>query len=123
MNAIYEIRRADTAMYARDADGWHALGTTDSLFGERMCKGIELEGVKIGLFRVDGEIHALDDICTHGAALLSDGEFEGHEVECPLHAGLVDVRTGRALSAPVTRDTRHHETRIEADVLYVRLRS
>src|SRR5215471_2626792 len=106
MNAIHEIKLVGAAVYARGEEGWYAIGAPDEVFGERMCKGIELEGVKIGLFRVDDEIHALDDICTHGAAMLSDGEFEGHEVECPLHAGLVDVRTGRALSAPVTRDTR-----------------
>jgi len=110
-------------MYERGEDGWYAIGAMAEVFGARACRGIELEGVKIGLFLVDDEVHALDDICTHGAALLSNGEFEGHEVECPLHAGLVDVRTGRALSAPITRDTRHHETRIEADVLYVRLQA
>ncbi|WP_053572803.1 non-heme iron oxygenase ferredoxin subunit [Caballeronia cordobensis] len=123
MNAIHETKLAGAATYEQGADGWYFIGEIDAVFDERMCKGIELEGVKIGLFRVDGEIHALDDICTHGAALLTDGEFEGHEVECPLHAGLVDVRTGRALEAPITRDTRHHETRTEADVLYVRLRA
>ena len=121
MNAVIQINSADAREYVRGDDGWFAIGSLDEVFGARACRGIDIEGVKIGLFRVDDEIHALDDICTHGAALLSDGEFEGHEVECPLHAGLVDVRTGRALAAPVSRDTRHHETRVEANVLFVRV--
>jgi naphthalene 1,2-dioxygenase system ferredoxin subunit len=122
MNAIHEIRLADAVRYVRGEDGWYAIGATGEVFGERNCRGVELDGLKIGLFRVNGEIHALDDICTHGQALLSDGEIDGYEIECPLHAGLVDVRTGRATEAPVTRDTRHHETRVDGDLLYVRLR-
>lgn len=123
MNAIYEIKPADAVLYVRGEDGWYAIGVTGEVFGERNCCGIELDGLKIGLFRVNGEIHALDDICTHGQALLSDGECDGYEIECPLHAGLVDVRTGRATEAPITRDTRHHETRVEGDVLHVRLQA
>ncbi|REE07358.1 naphthalene 1,2-dioxygenase system ferredoxin subunit [Paraburkholderia sp. BL27I4N3] len=122
MNAVHEIRSVSASSFVRDEDGWYAVGKVSEVFGARACRGIELEGVRIGLFRVDGEVHALDDICTHGAALLSDGEFEGHEIECPLHAGLVDVRTGQARSAPITRDTRRHETKIERDELFVRLR-
>ncbi|AUT73638.1 non-heme iron oxygenase ferredoxin subunit [Paraburkholderia hospita] len=123
MNAVIQIMSADARQYVCGDNGWFAIGPLDEVFGARACRGIDLEGVKIGLFRVDDEIHALDDICTHGAALLSDGEFEGHEIECPLHAGLVDVRTGRALSAPISRDTRRHETKIEGDVLFVRMQA
>ena len=104
-------------------EGWYEIGAIAELFAERDCRGVELAGEKIGLFQVDGEVHALDDICTHGAALLSDGDMEDGEVECPLHAGLVDVRTGRALAAPITRDTRCHNTKIVDDRLFVRLQA
>ena len=123
MNAIHEIRAASAGDYVREDDGWYRLGAMEQVFGSRACRGIELEGVKVGLFLIDGDVHALDDICTHGAALLSDGEFDGHEIECPLHAGLVDVRTGKALSAPITRDTRRHEAKMVGDELFVRLQA
>jgi naphthalene 1,2-dioxygenase ferredoxin component len=102
-------------------DTWHCIGALDDLFGERACKGVEIEGVKVGLFRIEGMVFAIDDICTHGQALLSEGEFDGHEIECPLHAGLFDVRSGKALTAPLSRDARAHETRIEDGALFVRL--
>ena len=38
--------------------------------------------------------------CTHGAADLCDGHFDGTYIECPLHQGLFDVRDGRAVAAP-----------------------
>jgi naphthalene 1,2-dioxygenase system ferredoxin subunit len=102
-------------------DTWHCIGTLGEVFGERNCRGVEIEGVNVGLFRVDGVVFAIDDICTHGQALLSEGEFNGHEIECPLHAGLFDVRSGKALTAPLSRDARAHEARIEGDMLFVRL--
>lgn len=38
--------------------------------------------------------------CTHGAANLCDGYFNGKHIECPLQQGLFDARTGKALAAP-----------------------
>jgi naphthalene 1,2-dioxygenase ferredoxin component len=103
------------------ADGWHLVGALDRCFDGNDCFGVTIDSVKVGLFRVEGEIHALDDICTHGNALLSEGFLDGHEIECPLHAGLVDVRTGKGTTAPIVRDTRRHEVRIDGGNLYVRL--
>ncbi|MGF6508487.1 non-heme iron oxygenase ferredoxin subunit [Paraburkholderia sp. 32] len=104
------------------ADAWHLVGELDRCFDGNDCLGVTIDTVKVGLFRVAGEIHALDDICTHGNALLSEGLLDGHEIECPLHAGLVDVRTGKGTTAPIVRDTRRHEVRIDGGNLYVRLR-
>jgi nitrite reductase/ring-hydroxylating ferredoxin subunit len=99
-------------------EGWRVLGTVETLLGTHPCRGVEVDGQRIGLFDVEGEIFALDDICTHGHAALSDGELYGHEIECPLHAGLFDVRTGKALCAPLTRDARCHAVKVaNGDVL------
>ncbi|WP_321935616.1 non-heme iron oxygenase ferredoxin subunit [Paraburkholderia sp. J8-2] len=103
------------------ADAWRLVGAVEACFDGKDCLGVTIDSVKVGLFRIDGEIHALDDICTHGNALLSEGFLDGHEIECPLHAGLVDVRTGKGTTSPITRDTRCHEVRIDDGNLYVRL--
>lgn len=68
--------------------------------------GVEVNGRDIALYRVDGQIHATDNICTHGQARLCDGFLDGYEIECPLHQGKFDVRTGQALCAPVTENIR-----------------
>ncbi len=41
--------------------------------------------------------------CSHGGANLCDGYFDGHLIECPLHQGAFDVRTGQPVSSPATR--------------------
>lgn len=50
--------------------------------------------------------------CTHGAANLCDGYFDGRSIECPLHQGLFDARTGKALSAPARVKLRMIEARV-----------
>jgi 3-phenylpropionate/trans-cinnamate dioxygenase ferredoxin subunit len=50
----------------------------------------------------DGEVFAIDDTCTHQDASLADGWLEGCEIECPLHQGKFDVRTGQPTCAPAT---------------------
>lgn len=98
---------------------WYRAGELDALFAAGDCHGLDVDGHRIGLFKVDEGVYALDDICTHGNALLSDGEMDGHGIECPLHAGLFDVRNGRAMCAPLTRDARCHAVKVEAGVVYV----
>ncbi|MES2509765.1 MAG: non-heme iron oxygenase ferredoxin subunit [Pseudomonadota bacterium] len=100
---------------------WHVLGHLADVFGTRACRSMEIAGRQIGLFRVEDTIYAIDDICSHGNARLSEGDLDGFEIECPLHAGLFDIRSGKALTAPVTRDVRSHAVRLEGETLFVRL--
>lgn len=50
--------------------------------------------------------------CTHGAAHLCDGYFDGQRIECPLHQGLFDARTGAALAAPARLPLRMVKARV-----------
>ena len=106
---------------ASNEDGWHVVGLSTQLFAEKPCHGTHIENVRIGLFFVEGEVYALDDICTHGNALLTDGELEDFEIECPLHAGVFDIRSGKATGSPATRSARRHKTRIDDGWLSVKL--
>lgn len=102
-------------------EGWHVIGRESELFADKACHGTQIDGLKIGLFLVEHKIYALNDICTHGNALLTEGELEGFEIECPLHAGVFDIRNGKALGSPLTRDARWHEARIDGGWVSVRL--
>jgi naphthalene 1,2-dioxygenase ferredoxin component len=63
---------------------------------------VTVGGREIALYGVGSDVYATTNLCTHGHARLCDGFLEGSEIECPLHQGKFDVRTGEALSAPVT---------------------
>ena len=47
-----------------------------------------------------GDFFATDGYCTHEKAHLSDGLVDGYEIECPLHLGAFDYRTGDPVVAP-----------------------
>ena len=59
--------------------------------------------------------------CTHGAADLCDGHFDGTFIECPLHQGLFDVRDGAAKAAPARVPLRMIEARVVDGMVQVLL--
>lgn len=87
--------------------------TADVKPGE--TRRVFVEGIDIALCNLAGEFYAIDNICTHAYACLSDGYFEGDELECPLHGGRFDVRTGRAGGGIVTEDVRRYAVRVAGE--------
>jgi naphthalene 1,2-dioxygenase ferredoxin component len=83
--------------------------------------GVVVAGRDIALYNAGGEIFATDNICTHGQARLCEGFLEGHEIECPLHQGRFDVRTGQPTCAPVTEAIRSYPVRIEGGRVFLAL--
>jgi 3-phenylpropionate/trans-cinnamate dioxygenase ferredoxin component len=73
----------------------------------------------IAVFHSDDGFHALNDTCSHGQASLSEGWLEGHEIECPVHSGRFDIRTGAPLCFPVTEPVASYATFVEDGLLYV----
>jgi naphthalene 1,2-dioxygenase ferredoxin component len=80
-----------------------------------------IDGHEIALFRVDGTVFATDGICTHGNARLCNGFVENGEIECPLHQGRFDIRTGKAQCEPLTEDLRTYPVRIDGGQVWVQL--
>ena len=62
--------------------------------------GVEVEGRQVLLHRSDGELHALDNTCSHAGGLLSRGDVTGCAVTCPLHGSRFDLRDGHILRGP-----------------------
>ncbi len=90
---------------------WIDVGPSDQV-GEDEATPVIVAGVPIALFKVEGEWFALHDECTHGKAKLSDGFIEDGCVECPLHQGTFDIRTGCPRSAPVTEAVTSYPARV-----------
>ena len=103
-----------------DEAGWvRVAGRGDLAEGEVL--GVEVAGRSIALYDAEGSLYATDNICTHAYACLSDGYLEDGIIECPLHAGRFEVKTGKALGAPVTQDIAVFPVRLEGDDVLVKL--
>lgn len=80
---------------------------------------VEVDDEPVCLINLDGELHALNDMCTHEEASLSDGTIVGDEIECPLHGGAFNIRTGEPTSFPVAVATEKYAVRIVGDEVQV----
>lgn len=90
---------------------------TDIGPGEMMY--IEVGDEPVCLINLNGEFHAINDVCTHQDASLSDGEIDGDEIECPLHGGAFDIRTGQPTSFPVVTPIEVYKVRVVGDDVQV----
>ena len=80
---------------------------------------VEVEGAPVALVATEGDLFAVDDICSHDEVSLADGEVDGHTVECWLHGSRFDVRTGEALCPPAKKSVAVFEIKIDGDGVYV----
>ena len=66
----------------------------------------------------DGDVHAVEDVCSHEDYPLSEGWVEDHTIECALHGSRFDLLTGEPDSPPALRPVRIFPVRVEGtDVL------
>ena len=82
---------------------------------------IDVSGKRLMIVNVDGELHAVDRICTHEEADLSTGFLLGSVVTCPLHLSRFDVVTGEVQNLPATVPLKTYGLKVEGTSVYVRL--
>jgi nitrite reductase/ring-hydroxylating ferredoxin subunit len=67
---------------------------------ENSVQRFEIGTAVLAVYNIGGAFYATDNECTHGAASLADGILEDGIIECTLHFGAFDVKTGAAVQAP-----------------------
>lgn len=60
----------------------------------------EVDGKRVSVCNVEGEIFAIADLCSHDDGPLGEGELTDHQIECPRHGARFDLKTGKALCLP-----------------------
>jgi 3-phenylpropionate/trans-cinnamate dioxygenase ferredoxin subunit len=76
-------------------------------------------GRRLALSNIDGQLYAIDDICTHDGGPLGEGTLRGDRVICPRHGAAFDARTGKALGLPAVCDVRAYVVVVEGDDVFV----
>ena len=79
------------------------------------------EGHDIALFSVEGEVFAINNLCTHGNAKLCEGFVEGHHVECPFHQAMFDLRDGSVRCGPATESAKSWPVKVAEGRVYLDL--
>ena len=78
-------------------------------------KCVEVNGRRVGLFNLEGEVYAISDTCTHAEASLSEGDVDGEEIICPLHGAIFDLKSGEALAPPADEPVNTYKVRTNGD--------
>jgi nitrite reductase (NADH) small subunit len=81
---------------------------------------IEVHGVWIALFNVQGSFYAIDNTCPHAGGPLGEGHLNGCVVECPWHGWRFNVQTGERPENPAISVARC-PVRIEGNQVQVAL--
>jgi 3-phenylpropionate/trans-cinnamate dioxygenase ferredoxin subunit len=92
-------------------DEWTVVGTRDEVEPDTPLAA-KIGEASIGVYDVDGQLFAIEDICPHAHANLTQGFTDGCEVECPLHNAVFDVTTGKHLRGEPCRDVKTFPVRI-----------
>lgn len=92
----------------------------DADIGEGRMRKVEAAGVPVLLARVDGQLCAIQETCSHAGGPLFEGTLEGTTVTCPWHGSSFDVRTGKVINGPATHPAPCFETRVRDGQIEIR---
>ena len=98
----------------------HIVGTVDD-FPLGSHRVVQVGRIEVGVFNIDGALHALPNVCPHQFGPLCEGGVsgtsacsaatdwkftwgrDGEIVTCPWHGIEFDIATGRSLASPRLR--------------------
>ena len=87
---------------------------------EKIGKQIFADDVEIALFKVEGEVYALSNICPHQQThLIYEGLIEDCKVICPVHGWEFELKTGNL--AQNRRGLQSYEVKIIDNEVFVKI--
>lgn len=96
-----------------EATGFRALAKSDEL-PDNYVLPVYVEDLKrrIAMVRLDGRVHAFDDLCPCGVeppCSLASGLLKGSSLMCQCHGSRFDIVAGTVERGPATRPPRGYE--------------
>ena len=80
----------------------------------------EVDDASVAVFNCDGQLFAIEDVCTHDGGTLSGGELHGEEIECPRHGARFNIKTGEVTAPPAYESVHAFPVRVHAGRIQVR---
>ena len=81
-----------------------------------------VDGAAVMLVKHDGEIFALDDVCSHAGCPLSQGRLRGDVIVCGCHGSTYRLRDGAVVHGPSPFTQPSFEVRIDGGLIAIRRR-
>jgi len=77
------------------------------------------DGRSLAVSNIEGDLFAIDNVCTHDDGPLGEGKLRGNRVICPRHGAAFDARTGRALTLPAVRGVSAYDVTVDGEDVLV----
>ena len=84
-------------------------------------KAFEVGDRRLAVYNIADKFYVTDDECTHASASLADGMLEGEVIECSLHFGAFNVKTGAVVQPPCSVSLRTYHVVLQGDDIFVDL--
>ena len=101
-------------------ENWIRACATDDIDEEDVL-GFDHGDRTFCIYNTPDGFFASDGMCTHEDEHLENGIVIDCVIECPLHQGRFDVRTGKALSAPVCVDLKTWPVKLEDGDVFIKI--
>ena len=113
--ATVEAELAKNVLEGARSDGASSAPASLDEFREDEALGVTVGDQEVAVARDGDEIFAVEDICSHAAVALSEGEVEDCTVECWLHGSRFDLRTGKPTGLPATEPVATFPVEVRGD--------
>lgn len=69
------------------------------------ARKFDIGGIAVAVVRIDDDVYAIGDVCSHANVSLSEGEVwcDEKELECPKHSSTFSLVTGEPQTLPATQ--------------------
>ena len=101
-------------------DNWVEVANANSIEMEDLIR-FDHEDKTFCIYRLEDGYYATDGMCTHEAVHLEDGLVMDDEIECPMHQGAFNIKSGKAISPPACDDLKTYPVKVEENKIYIQI--
>ena len=98
---------------------WTVVASEEE-FAEGEVKIVDVDGIMIAVFNLEGEYIAIEDVCPHDGSEIASGCVKEGILECPYHGATFNLRSGEVLTPPAYDPLEMMQVRLENGLVQVR---
>ena len=99
---------------------WHLVCETSEIDFEDL-KRFDYEDKTYCIYHIKDGFFATDGMCTHEDVHLEDGLIMDNEIECPMHQGVFNIKTGKVIQDPPCGDLKTYDIKVENNKIYIQI--
>jgi len=94
--------------------------TTQDCLRPGCAIAVDIEGLSIAIFNMDGKFFAMNNQCGHRGGPLAEGSIDGNVINCPWHGFAFDITTGNCATNPAIKQ-QTYQVRLEGNDVWLEI--